>query len=125
MEINRQDFNARVEQLRKSAAASFGADDSPDDSPVPERPVRVARTVPEPRPQSDSTGLRIVDSEALQRAIMEASDLAAHDGHPRAVWSVQGMRFRVDPVGIAPVSHTVWQSDREGTLRLSRWHGIV
>jgi hypothetical protein len=123
MEINREDFNARVAQLRKSAAASFGAD-SPEPS-VPERTVRAATAVPEVRAQSDGSGMRIVDSEALQRAIVEASDLAAHDGHPRAVWSVQGMRFRVDPVGLAPVTHTVWQSDREGTSRLSRWHGIV
>lgn len=62
----------------------------------------------------------IVDVDAFERAKVEAIDLSSR-GHAHAVWTVQGVRFRVDPVGIAPYQWTVYQTDTNGPPPCNKW----
>lgn len=117
--VDREAFNEAVKRLTDKARRDFGPADAPSVSAKAPRIVSEPRTV---RDRFASAGDGRDDLEAFERARVEAADLAAHDGHPRAVWTVQGLRFRVDPVGLAPKEWTVWESDSGECPRLSRWH---
>lgn len=115
----------RVQELQDEAVAAYLAgQQTTEPVPATQRRSVLSERRSEPRKPREPGKVRdtpIVDTDAFLRAQCEANDIALYSGHPYAVWTVQGMRFRVDPVGMAPYQWTVWQTDTQGPPPCNKW----